>query len=201
MMILRSADPSPFGRKVKIVAHIAGLFDRIKVETADTRDPADSIRKQNPLGKIPTLLLEDGSVLYDSRVICEYLDSLHSGPKLHPSGAGRFDALRLQALADGIMDAGVAVMYERRFRTEQQQSQAFIDHQLGKVERALDQLNASPPALPKNPDIGHVALAAALGYQDIRFEGQWRQRYQQLVGWLDAFMAVVPAYELTRPKI
>src|ERR687893_646949 len=107
MLVLRSSPPSPFGRKVKIAAALLGLSDRVTVERADTTDPNDSLRGQNPLGKIPTLVLENGETLYDSRVIVEYLDHLAGGGRLIPTDSTRFDALRQQALADGLMDAAI----------------------------------------------------------------------------------------------
>src|SRR3954451_17384013 len=119
MLILRSAPPSPFGRKVRIAAALAGLSDRITVENADTMNPNDALRTQNPLGKIPTLILESGETLYDSRVIVEYLDALAGGGRLIPAGWSRFEALRQQALADGIMDAAILRSYEARWRPEE----------------------------------------------------------------------------------
>ena len=104
MFVLRSSPPSPFGRKVKIAAAVLGLGDRISVAPADTNDPGDLLRRQNPLGKIPTLVLEDGSALYDSPVIIEYLDCLAGGGKIIPRRPGRASAaLTLQALADGLV--------------------------------------------------------------------------------------------------
>src|ERR1700758_601087 len=104
-MILRSALASPFVRKVRCAAAFLGLEGDIKLEPADTADPSDSVRRQNPLGKIPALILDDGTVLYDSRVILEYLDHRAGGGRIVPAGPARFDALPRQALADGIMDA------------------------------------------------------------------------------------------------
>ena len=102
-MILRSSDPSPFGRKVKIVAKVLGLYDQLSVEMSNTNDPQDSLRKQNPLGKIPILILDDGRKIFDSRVICEYLDAQVDGVTVHPTESdARWDALTLQALGDGI---------------------------------------------------------------------------------------------------
>src|SRR6478609_10700521 len=100
MMILRSTPPSPFGRKVKLAASVLGLSGDIKVEPADTNDANDSLRQQNALGKIPTLVLEDGTTLFDSRVIVEYLDHRAGSGRIIPSGAERFAQLRLQSLAD-----------------------------------------------------------------------------------------------------
>lgn len=199
MLILRSSPPSPFGRKIKIAASLLGLSDQIKVETTDTNDPSDSIRKQNPLGKIPALVLDDGSALFDSPVILEYLDALAGGGKIIPrEGKARWDVLRLHAIADGIMDAALLQVYEKRFRPEEHWVAKWTDYQAEKVTRTLDVLEAAPPALNAVPDIGHIGLACALGYLDLRFEGKWRAKYPKLVAWLDDFAAKVPAFEKTK---
>lgn len=199
MLILRSSPPSPFGRKVKIAAGILGLTDRIRIEMTDTNDPSDSIRKQNPLGKIPALILEDGSALFDSTVILEYLDALAGGGKIIPrEGAARWDALRLHAIGDGIMDAGILLVYEKRFRPEEHWVQKWTDYQSDKIARTLDVLETAPPAISGMPNVGHIALACALGYLDLRFEGKWRAKYPKLVAWLDGFAAQVPAFEKTK---
>lgn len=199
MLILRSSPPSPFGRKVKIAAAILGLTDRIKIEVTDTNDPSDSIRKQNPLGKIPALVLEDGSVLFDSPVILEYLDVLAGGGKIIPrEGPARWETLRLHAIADGIMDAALLQVYEKRFRPEEHWVAKWTDYQAEKVTRALDVLEAAPPVLSATPDIGHIGIACALGYLDLRFEGKWRASYPKLVAWLERFAAQVPAFEKTK---
>src|SRR5882757_2740244 len=113
MMILRSSPASPFGRKVRIAASLLGLDDEIDVRATDLNDPSDSIRVQNPVGKIPALILADGTVYYDSRVILEYLDHLAGGGRILPREASaRFEALRLQALCDGLLDASLLVVYE-----------------------------------------------------------------------------------------
>lgn len=201
MLILRSSPPSPFGRKIKIAASLLGLSDKIKIETTDTNDPSDTIRKQNPLGKIPALVLEDGSVLFDSPVILEYLDALAGGGKILPrEGKPRWDTLRLHAVADGIMDAALLQVYEKRFRPEEHWVAKWTDYQAEKVTRAMDVLEAAPPALPATPDIGHIGLACALGYLDLRFEGKWRAKYPKLVAWLDDFAAKVPAFEKTKAQ-
>jgi glutathione S-transferase len=199
MLILRSSPASPFGRKVKIAAALCGLSDRIQVEKADTTDATDSLRQQNPLGKIPALILEDGSRLYDSRVILEWLDQEAGGGVIVPVGAARFPALVLQALADGIMDASILTIYEARYRPEEKHHQPWLDHQAGKVERALAELERNPPALDGSPHVGHITLACALGYRDFRFGGTWRADHPRLVEWLDRFAAAVPAYEATAP--
>lgn len=202
MLTLRSSPASPYGRKVKISAAVLGLSDRIAVEQADTNDPQDSLRTQNPLGKIPALILEDGTVLYDSRVIVEYLDGL-AGGKIIPSGEARFAVLTLQALADGLTDAALLQVYENRFRPEELRSADWTSYQAAKVARALAVLEANPPATVTRgttPNIGQIAVACALGYQDLRFEGAWRKSHPGLVAWLAAFDEAIPAFEATRMK-
>lgn len=198
MLVLRSSPPSPFGRKVKIAAKVLGLMDRIEIVATDTTAPDDPIRKLNPLGKIPTLLLEDGVTLFDSRVIVEYLDWLAGGGKVVPvEPKARFQALRLQALADGIMDAALLQVYEARLREENTRSARWLELQAGKVERGLAAIEADPPAA--RPRIGAIALACALGYLDLRFEGAWRRAHPTLVEWLEAFRAETPAFDATAP--
>jgi glutathione S-transferase len=198
MWTLKSSPPSPFGRKVKIAAALCGLSDRIEVVATDTNDPNDAIRRHNPLGKIPALILEDGTVLYDSRVILEFLDAEAGGGVILPGGAARFPALTLQALADGIMEAALLQVYEKRWRAAEIQHRPWMDHQAGKVERGLAALEAAAPTLHGIPDVGEIALACALGYLDLRFDGTWRKDHPRLVGWLDAFAAAVPSFEATR---
>ena len=200
MITLRSSPASPFGRKVKISAALLGLTDRITIVDADTLDPNDSLRAQNPLGKIPTLILENGETLYDSRVIVDYLDDLAGGGGVIPAGWGRFEALREQALADGIMDAALLQVYEGRFRAEDRREAKWVEHQAGKVTRGLDFAEAHLSTPADTQHIGRIALACALGYLDLRFQGSWRGNYPKLVAWLDAFAANVPAFEATRVK-
>jgi glutathione S-transferase len=198
MLVLRSSPPSPFGRKVKIAAALLGLSDRITIEKADTTNPDDPLRSQNPLGKIPTLILENGDTLYDSGVIVEYLDALAGGGRLIPVGWSRFEVLRQQALADGIMDAAILKSYEARWRPEERREQKWLDHQQGKIDRALAIAEATLSSPPQTFHIGHVALACALGYLDHRFEGRWRQAHPKLMSWLKDFERRVPAFAATR---
>jgi glutathione S-transferase len=199
MMILRSSPPSPFGRKVKLALGILGLENEVTIEKADPTDASDSLRKQNPLGKIPALIIEDGTVLYDSPVILEYLDTRAGGGKIIPKDPqARIAALTLQALCDGILDAGILLVYEGRWRPPEMAVQKWLDHQRGKVERALAMLEASPPKLDAVPNVGAITLACALGYGDLRFEGKWRAGHPKLVKWLDEFAGRVPAFEKTR---
>ncbi len=200
-MILRSSPASPFVRKVRIAAAVLGLADRIDAQTVDLNDPSDSIRAENPLGKIPALVLDDGTVYYDSRVILEYLDAHAGGGRIIPrDGPARFAALRLQALCDGVLDASVLIVYEERYRPADKRVQSWVERQAGKVARALTALEAAPPALTAVPDVGQIALACVLGYRDLRFGGTWRKEYPKLVAWLDRFAAQVPAYAATAPQ-
>lgn len=196
MMTLRYSAASPYARKIRIAAELLGLGGSIEIVAASTTDPSDTLRQQNPLGKIPTLILEDGSALYDSRVIADYLDHLGGGKLIPAEPARRFEALRLQALGDGINDAALLIRYETATRRAELRDQDAIDLQQGKIDRALASLESAPPSGPVT--IGQIALACALGYLDLRFEGAWRAKYPKLVAWLAAFETQVPAFADTR---
>jgi len=199
MMILRSTPASPFVRKVRIAISLLGFDAETDVRETDLNAPDDAIRAQNPLGKIPTLIVEDGTVYYDSRVILEYLDYRAGGGRIIPrEPKARFEVLRLQALCDGILDAGVLLVYESRYRPPEMKVQVWVDRQTDKVRRALTVLEASPPALTPLPDVGQIALACVLGYGDLRFGGEWRKHYPRLVAWHDRFAAQVPAFAATK---
>lgn len=203
MMILRSAAPSPFGRKVQIALSVLGFSD-VKIEPTDTMDPHDSVRAQNPLGKIPVLIIEDGTAYYDSRVILEYLDHRAGGGKIIPHDASaRLAALRMQALCDGILDASILTIYEGRWRPPEKHETKWLEHQGGKVARSLAMLEAARPPLDPvgaMPHVGQITLACALGYRDFRFGGDWRVGHPRLVAWLDGFAARVPAFAATTVK-
>ncbi|MBM3530062.1 MAG: glutathione S-transferase family protein [Alphaproteobacteria bacterium] len=199
MMILRSNPASPFGRKVAIAASVLGLSDNLKIETADPNAPEEPLRKQNPVGKIPVLVLEDGATLFDSRVIVEYFDYIAGGGKIIPREPGpRFAALRLQALADGMTDAQILVLYEGRFRPPEHHVQKWTDYQSGKIARGLTALEAEPPPLDPVPNVGQIALACFLGHRDLRFPGTWRDGHPRLAAWLERFAVQVPAFNATK---
>lgn len=200
-MRLLSSPASPYGRKVKIVARMKGLMNRLTVEVADTSILRnEDLRRENPLAKIPVLILGDGTQLFDSHVICEYLDSLTPAPKLFTTGgAERFNTLTLGALGDGIMDAALLLVYERRYRPEDKWVQAWIDRQELKIDGSLAHLEQNPPAWGDNPDYGHVTVACALGYLDLRHGGKWRGSHPKMVAWLDSFAKAVPAFAETAP--
>ena len=191
---------SPFARKCRVVAFELDLALE-EIRTLPFNDP--DFRRVNPLGKIPALVLEDGTVYYDSRVIVEYLDHIAGGGHIVPRDTkARFAALRLQALCDGMLDASVLIVYESRYRPAEMQVQSWIDRQADKVARGLAALEAAPPALdPKIeplPNIGQITLACLLGYRDLRFAGTWRKDHPRLVDWLDQFAAQVPAFAETK---
>jgi len=201
MMILRSAPPSPFGRKVRIALDVLGLAEEVTIEPADTNDGNDSLRAQNPLGKIPVLIAEDGIAYYDSRVILEYLDERSGGGKIiQRAFPERIAALRLQALCDGILDASILAIYEGRWRALDKHEPKWLEHQAGKVSRALAALEAAPPPLTAIPDVGQIALACALGYRDLRFGEGWRADHPRLAAWLAEFAVHVPAFGATTLK-
>ena len=198
MMQLLSSPLSPYVRKVRLAAAIKGLEDAIETVAVDT-NPGDSIEinSANPLGKIP-ILIDAGMQIFDSHVICEYLDSLRPAPVLFPkAGPERWNTLVLAALADGILEAALLLVYEKRFRPEDKWHAPWQQRQQAKIDRALDGLEQRPPA--GTADYGHLTLAAALGYLDFRHEGRWRARHPRLIAWLDAFAKAVPAFEKTRP--
>jgi glutathione S-transferase len=202
MMTLLSHPFSPYGRKVKIAIALKGLKDRIDVVQVDT-NPLDNpdITRVNPLGKIPALVIDGDTAIFDSHVICEYLDSLAPQPVLFPKGGvERMRTLTLGSLADGILDAALLLVYEKRFRPEDSWHAPWQERQQLKVDRATDFLERSPPAWTASPDYGHLTLACALGYLDFRHDGKWRAGHPGLVAWLDEFARAVPAFDETAPK-
>jgi glutathione S-transferase len=200
MLTLCTSLPSPFGRKVRIAIEVAGLADRVTLVPADTGNPDDSLRQQNPLGKVPTLVTEDGEALFDSPVILEHLNDIAQHPGLVPQGPTRIAALRQQALGDGMLDACILQVYEARFRPAEHHVQSWLDYQCEKVTRALvfaERHYATP--MSATPHVGEITLACALGYLDLRFKGTWRAEHPRLVMWLDDFAARVPAFAATAP--
>lgn len=192
MMKLRFAAASPFVRKVMVVALETGLSERIeRVSTSVSPvKPNEDVARENPLVKVPSLTTDDGTVLYDSPVICEYLDTLHDGPKLFPAeGAPRWTALRQQALADGLLEAAILMRYEN-LRPEEKRWQDWIESQMRRVRGALAALEIETAAgsLAVPLTIGQVTIGCALGYLDFRFAGeQWRLRHRLLAAWFEEF--------------
>jgi len=190
-MKLHWSPRSPFVRKVLVFAHEVGLADRIeKVRTpVAMTQPNRDLLQVNPLGKIPTLVTDDGTVLFDSTVICEYFDSLHQGPKLFPRAPDkRWQALRWHALGDNMLDT-LVLWRNEGLRPQPQQSPETIAGFDLKTRTALDALEKEAPALAAAPfGIGHVAIGVALGYIDFRFPGlRWRDGRKRIAAWHESF--------------
>ena len=201
-MRLFTSPNSPYARKARIIIHELNLTSR--VEDVIVTLPADAkLRAVNPLGKIPALLLDDGSVIYDSPVICEYLDELGGG-KFFPRATllreaqGRWRALTLQALGDGLADAVVRRNQEMRL-PEEKRNPEVLAHQTAGVEAAFAVADRAAAKFPPEPTIGEIAIACAVGYLDLRAPHDgWRDRYTQLARWLDAF-SQRPSAQATKP--
>ena len=176
---------------------VLGLGERVTIVPADTLDENDTLRRQNPLGKLPCLLLADGTALYDSAVIVEFLQEVAGTDRLLPlRGLERYKALTLATLADGITDAALLMVYEGRFRDPATHSERWLAHQRGKIMRSLAAFEAAPPD-PHKTNIATISLACALAYLDWRKPADWRQAHPHLAGWLAAFAEHEPAYART----
>ena len=199
-MKLHWSPRSPFVRKVMIFAHETGLADQldcVRTVVAATAANADLLG-ENPLSKIPTLVLDGGTVLYDSAVICEYLDTLHGGAKLFPpEGPPRWMALRRQALGDGFLDLLILWRYERG---RAQPLQSLIDAFGAKYQAALRSLEQEAASLAGTPfGIGHIAIGCSLSYLDFRFPHLlWRDGHPQIAAWHASF-AQRPSVKATEP--
>jgi glutathione S-transferase len=201
-MTLHWSPRSPFVRKVMIVAAEVGLTDRIDcVRTiVGGTTPHLELMRRNPLGKLPTLELADGTALYDSPVICEYLDTLHDGHRLFPiDGEAKLLAARRHALGDGMLDVGLQWLGEK-FRSEAHRSSQHVDLWRFKLVTCVDALEQEAEALAATPyDIGHLATGVALGYLDFRFaELSWRDGRPRLGAWYETFHAR-PAVQANLP--
>jgi glutathione S-transferase len=198
-MKLYSSAPSPFGRKVKITAHLTGLFDQIEVVNIDGNDPQSAALNPNPLNKIPALELDSGQLIVDSKVICEYLIKQSGRLELLPEHL-RVDLLSRAALADGITEAALLMVYERRFREESQINTDWLTRQNQKVLGGLQWFTDNLTEIVATPTIDQVGLAVTLGYLDFRFSGEWRTRFTDLALWLTQFQQMVLGYQLTDPQ-
>ena len=198
-MKLRHAAASPFVRKVMVVAHEQGLLGRIELVPTNV-SPVQanaSLAAENPLMKVPSLLTDDGQVLFDSPVICEYLDGLAPGRKLFPvAGPARWTALRQQALGDGILDALILCRYETT-RPEDRRWSGWTDSQMQKAHQGIAAVEREDLSGPRT--IGHVTIGCMLGYLDFRFpDDGWRQRHPRLAGWYRE-VEQLPSMQATQP--
>lgn len=192
-MTLHWSPRSPYVRKVMIAIHEMGLQDRIKTvrTVAGGTTPHWELMKVNPVGKIPTLELEDGTAVYDSPVIMEYLDTLHTGPKLYPTAwAERLTALRRHALGQGMLDNALPLLGEG-FRPPEKQSEPHKELWRAKLRACVDALEHEAESLATSPfSVGHIAIGVALGYLDFRFDALgWREGHPKLTAWHASFNA------------
>jgi glutathione S-transferase len=185
-MKLYHSPTSPYVRKVRICAIARRLEDRITLVPTNPNEDPPGLLADNPLSKVPTLVTDDGMALFDSPVICEYLDSLGAAPPMFPApGAARWRALKFQAMGDGILDASVPRRSEM-LKPREEGRDALIARWRAAVERTLDALERDLP--PRGMDIGSIAVACALGYLDFRFPQEpWRATRPRLAAWFEAF--------------
>ncbi len=189
---------SPYSAKARMAARLAGVeAESVIVDTA--AEPA-ALLAANPLGKIPTLATDGGEGIFDSRAIVQYLNRV-SGGKLLPRNADkRTVAERYEALADGLCDVLLAHVYERRARPQEKVHQPWLDLQWRKAERAMDLLNEAPPRLAGKLHAGHLAVAAALGYLALRFDGKWERGRPKLKRWRKRFEELHPELAELLPR-
>ncbi len=200
-MRLYSAETSPYARKVRMLLHETGQLDDVEIVAAHGTplDPQNMPLAQNPLGKLPALERGDGPAIYDSRVICRYLDA-RVGGRLYPQGNRLWDTLTLEATADGILDAAILMVYEVRVRPEDKRLPEWVDGQWAKITRAVEAINSRWMSHLNGPlDMGQVAVACALGYIDFRHaDRDWRNGNKALADWFmifakrESFAATVP---------
>ncbi len=178
---------SPFARKVRVAAIETGQGDAIDWTMINLTDRPAALGRTNPLDQVPVVIGEDGAALYDSPVICQYLDSLHDGAKLYPeAGPARWTALRLEALGDGL-GAAAALAGERR-RPAERQHEPFIAGQARKIDAALAALDEEIDALDGAAGIAPIAAACAIGYVELRdCAPGWRESRLRLAAWYAAF--------------
>jgi glutathione S-transferase len=194
---------SPFVRKVLVTARELGLADLIEtvlLRPSPTQVDA-TLSRENPLNKIPALALDEGGSLYDSPVICEYLDALAGGGRLlPPAGGARWDVLRTQALADGVLDASILVFYERANRPKELHWAPWLDGQTQKALQGLDALDVQVGRFGDAPDLGQIAAACAVGWLEFRAPfGDIRAGRERLFAWYERF-AARPSMVATAPR-
>lgn len=200
-MKLYYSPSSPYARKVRVVAMETKLDKKIEMVNVALTPvaPNADVDKHNPIGKIPALSIK-GMDLFDSPVICEYLDTQHKGRKLFPrKGRDRWVALRLQAMADGLLDAALLARYEGALRPEEKRWTEWSQGQLKKINGVLTQLEAEAKALKGKLTIGTISVACALGYLDLRFGDMgWKEKYPKLAKWF-AQTSKLPSIKATVP--
>jgi len=204
-MKLLAASASPFVRKVRVAAMESGLDSQIEIVNVATapHQPDASVAAANPVKKIPTLITDDGGALYDSGVITDYLNAQSGNALMAADGDARWTAKRRESLADGLMDAAVLCRYEQALRPEEKRWDVWLDAQLGKIDAALDQMNAEAGDLgdpSAATDLGAISFACALGYLDFRFaDRDWRPGRDALASWYESY-SQRPSMQATIPN-
>lgn len=200
-MKLAYSPTSPYVRKVMVLLHETDQLDAVALEDGSGTPlaPNAQVAQKNPIGKVPALERPEGATLYDSRVICAFLDA-RAGDKLYPTGARRWETLTLEATADGILDAALLMTYEARLRPEDLQMPDYVDGQWRKIAQACTALNTRWMSHLSGPlDMGQIAVACALGYVDFRHDARgWRTGNDALATWYASF-SERPSMQATCP--
>ena len=197
-MKLISSPASPFATKVEMAAHVIGL--KLDIVKGDVVGEGDELIAANPLGKVPCLVLDNGQGVYDSRTITRWMDR-HSDGKLFPKSDPELSACeQMESLCDGICDAAVAFRFEEAFRPAEKVHVPWQERQWGKVQRGLEVAAKSLPSSAAKPTVGAIALAATLGYLELRYSGKWEDGSDQLIAWQKEFFANNPELEALKPS-
>lgn len=202
-MELFYADLSPYARKVRVVLHEKGLAGKVKMTAVNPYEIPEALSAANPLSKVPTLVLDSGDALFDSPVICEYLDATAGGTRLLPAnGAPRWNVLRRTAIGNGILDAAYNVACELNRRDASERSPKWLEHWLAAIRRAVATLEAEIDDWPDDVDMAAVAAGCALAYLDIRVKDQldWREHHPRVAAWYASF-AQRPSMQATAPRM
>ena len=200
MYKLSFSPASPYVRKVRMAAFKAGLDSQLGLITADTQDENDIIRSHNPLGKIPIVQKPDGSYLYDSRVIVDHFSRIGGG-LIPESGNDRDTVLTRSALAEGLIDASLLIVYSDRYSGNETPSKIWLDLQIGKIDRTLDFLETDLInwSSPSGFDAANIGLAAALGYLSFREVRDWRTGRPKMQEWFTNVASNLPGFNETIP--
>lgn len=199
LMKLRYSPTSPYVRKVMITAIETGQDSAIELIHTNQWDPATDLPKDNPLGKVPALILDEHLILFDSPVICEYLCSRVGAPLIPEEGFDRWRVLRMEALCDGILDAAVLRLLESK-RPPEMQKADWIERQKGVIKRGLDSVEESAGNWGEEVMLGQITAAAAMGYLDFRFPGDdWRSGRPTITAWYETF-SQRPSMKATVPQ-
>lgn len=199
VMKLYSSQLSPFARKVRILIIEKNLVDQVEIINSNPYEATADHLLANPLSKVPTLVLDDGNTLFDSHVICEYLDTLSAGTFM-PDGGHRIQALKQLALTDGLLETTFHIAVELNRREPQERSAAWVDRWFATLDRGVDALAASLPGYGEELALPHIGVVCALDYLDLRASERlnWRTRQPALATWYSSF-GERAAMQQTRP--